>query len=66
MNRRGFFAALLAPLLVRLVPKANPAYYNIGVDCASPGSEETVLFLHESGVYQFGWTGFRGVCYPFD
>jgi len=44
VNRRGFFATLLAPLVARCLPKAKPAY-RIGVDLAVPGYDAMVFYM---------------------
>ena len=46
MNRRGFFATLLAPVLAKCLPKTKPA-------------GEVIFHLPHSIGYKFGWTGFN-------
>ena len=46
MNRRGFFATLLAPIVAKCLPKTKPA-------------GEVIFHLPHSIGYKFGWTGFK-------
>lgn len=53
MNRRSFFASLLAPFVARFAPKLKP----------KPAAE-AVWSIGADGVYRFEWKGFKVVADP--
>jgi hypothetical protein len=63
MNRRGFFAALLAPLVAQAFPNRiiwKPRSLGMTTMIMESTAKGAGDYLSESPTYEFGWTGFKG------